>query len=162
MAALPQYLADEELRRASSSSIRSASLSHGRGGAGNIGTSPHDAEPVTLNTPTLKGDVYTTGRGGSGNMTKNTDPESARRAQDVVGTPRRESSSSSHVGRGGAANVFKPSEAEIAAARKDARWDSAISDEDEPYYIKADNRPAGEKGLADKGKAWLKERMGKV
>ncbi|EDO02338.1 predicted protein [Sclerotinia sclerotiorum 1980 UF-70] len=139
MAALPQYLADEELRRASSSSIRSASLSHGRGGAGNIGTSPHDAEPVTLNTPTLKGDVYTTGRGGSGNMTKNTDPESARRqAQDVVG------------------------EAEIAAARKDARWDSAISDEDEPYYIKADNRPAGEKGLADKGKAWLKERMGKV
>jgi hypothetical protein len=29
--------------------------------------------------------MYTTGRGGSGNMTKNNDPEVARRAQDVVG-----------------------------------------------------------------------------
>jgi hypothetical protein len=29
--------------------------------------------------------MYTTGRGGSGNMAKNDDPEAARRAQDVVG-----------------------------------------------------------------------------
>lgn len=72
--------------------------------------------------------------------------------------PRRESPSSSHVGRGGAANVFKPSEAEIAAARKDVKWDSAISDEDEPDYSK----PETEKGLAEKGKAWLKERIGKA
>lgn len=97
MAALPQFLAQEEVRRTSCSSIRPANLSHGRGGAGelfdifstvlldwltrlgNIGTSPHDAEPFSLDTPTLKSDVYTTGRGGSGNMTKNTDPESARR-----------------------------------------------------------------------------------
>jgi len=157
MAAVPHFLAEEELRRTSFSSIRSANLSHGRGGAGNIGTSPHDAEPVTLDTPTLKGDVYTTGRGGSGNMTKNTDPEAARRAQDVVGNPRRESASSAHVGRGGAANVFKPSETEIAAARRDnVKGDSAIADEDEPDY------PKSEKGLADKGKAWLKERMGKA
>ena len=52
---------------------------------GNIGSSTHDGDPVTLETPTLKGEVYTTGRGGSGNMAKNTDPEAARRAQDVVG-----------------------------------------------------------------------------
>lgn len=36
MAALPQFLAEEELRGASSSSIRSANLSHGRGGAGRL------------------------------------------------------------------------------------------------------------------------------
>jgi hypothetical protein len=52
---------------------------------GNIGSSPNDSDPVTLETPTLKTDVYTTGRGGSGNMAKNNDPEAARRAQDVVG-----------------------------------------------------------------------------
>ncbi|ESZ98254.1 hypothetical protein SBOR_1350 [Sclerotinia borealis F-4128] len=184
MAALPQFLAEEELRRASSSSIRSANLSHGRGGAGNIGTSPHDSEPLTLNTPTLKGEIYTTGRGGSGNMTKNTDPEhkmslgrSNHKTQSQLesqampnsnpkssSNPRRESpSSSSHVGRGGAANVFNPSEADIAAARKDGKWDDAVSDEDEPDYSKHDSsKHETEKGLADKGKAWLKERMGKA
>jgi hypothetical protein len=41
-------------------------------------------EPVNLDTPTIKSDFYTTGRGGSGNMAKNTDPGEARRAQDVV------------------------------------------------------------------------------
>ena len=52
---------------------------------GNIGTAPSDSEPITLETPTSKGEMYTTGRGGSGNMAKNIDPEAARRAQDVVG-----------------------------------------------------------------------------
>lgn len=49
-----------------------------------MGSSPADLEPVALETPTLKGERYTTGRGGSGNMAKNEDPEAARRAQDVV------------------------------------------------------------------------------
>lgn len=40
--------------------------------------------PDDLATPTLKNDFYTTGRGGTGNMAKNTDAEDARRAQDVV------------------------------------------------------------------------------
>ena len=55
---------------------------------GNIGTTPLDLDPTTtidLETPTLKSAVYTTGRGGSGNMARNEDPEEARRAQDVVG-----------------------------------------------------------------------------
>jgi hypothetical protein len=144
---------------------------------GNIGSSTHDGDPVTLETPTLKGEVYTTGRGGSGNMAKNTDPEAARRAQDVVGyvlstenqrfihieartniilssAPRRESTSSAHVGRGGAANVFKPTEAEIAAAKRDnGKWDQAVADDE---YTKLP-----EKGLADKGKDWLKGKIGK-
>jgi hypothetical protein len=50
-----------------------------------MGNSPTDFDPVSLETPTLKSDMYTTGRGGSGNMTKNSNPEVARRAQDVVG-----------------------------------------------------------------------------
>jgi hypothetical protein len=37
-----------------------------------------------LETPTLKEDIYTTGRGGSGNMVANTGKAGARRAQDVV------------------------------------------------------------------------------
>jgi len=76
-------------------------------------------------------------------MARNTDAEAARRAQDVVGLPRRESSSSTHVGRGGAANVFRPSQVEIEAAKRDnTKWESAVDDEKV-------------KGLADKGKEWL-------
>jgi hypothetical protein len=57
--------------------------------------------------------------------------------------PRRESSSSTHVGRGGAANVFRPSQVEIEAAKRDnTKWESAVDDEKV-------------KGLADKGKEWL-------
>jgi hypothetical protein len=52
---------------------------------GNIGTTPSDFDAPSLDTPTLKGEMYTTGRGGSGNMAKNVDPEATRRAQDVVG-----------------------------------------------------------------------------
>ena len=39
-------------------------------------------EPV-MNAPTLKSNMYTTGRGGSGNMARNDDEEEARIAQDV-------------------------------------------------------------------------------
>ena len=34
-------------------------------------------------TPTLKSKNYTTGRGGTGNIVKNDDPETARKAQDI-------------------------------------------------------------------------------
>lgn len=116
-----------------------------------MGSVPADLDPVTLETPTLKGERYTTGRGGSGNMAKNDDPEAARRAQDVVAAPRRESTNSAHVGRGGAANVFRPSQVEIEAAKKDGgKWESAISDD------KSDTaRTPAPKGLAEKGKVWL-------
>lgn len=39
------------------------------------------AEPMT--TPTLKSKMYTTGRGGTGNMAKNDFGDEARTAQDV-------------------------------------------------------------------------------
>lgn len=86
-------------------------------------------------------------------MAKNSDPEAARRAQDVVGHPRRESMNSTHVGRGGAANVFKPSQAEIEAAKRDNRaWESAVADEKEGGKA--------EKGLADRGKEFLSGLVG--
>jgi hypothetical protein len=93
--------------------------------------------------------MYTTGRGGSGNMARNSDPEAARRAQDVEGQhPRRESTHSTHVGRGGAANVFRPSQAEIEAARQGNRvFEEAVADERaEGWAVK---------GLADRGKEFL-------
>lgn len=40
-------------------------------------------DPKDLVTPTLKAEVYTTGRGGSGNMVPNESPDTARAAQDV-------------------------------------------------------------------------------
>jgi len=147
MAAVPKSLAEAGGRDSFSSGR--GPLSHGRGGAGNIGNTTSDLEPTTLETPTLKGEVYTTGRGGSGNMTKNDDPEAARRAQDVVGHPRRESTSDVHVGRGGVANVFKPSQAEIEAAKAKNNEDPFS---DNHPFTKEEKHP---KGLADKGKAWL-------
>jgi hypothetical protein len=123
-----------------------------------MGTTPSDFETPNLQTPTLKSEVYTTGRGGSGNMAKNNDPEAARRAQDVVANPRRESTNSTHVGRGGAANVFRPSVEEVTKAKEDnARWESAVGDgsfDDEGREITAE-RKRGEKGFADRGKEWL-------
>jgi len=40
-------------------------------------------QPADLQTPTLKSQVVTTGRGGTGNMAKNTDPAETRARQDV-------------------------------------------------------------------------------
>ena len=59
--------------------------SSGRGGAGNIVDASKSPKilPEDLQTPTLKTNVITTGRGGSGNMAKNTDPAETRARQDV-------------------------------------------------------------------------------
>ena len=59
--------------------------SYGRGGAGNISCTaqPPRLSSRDLQTPTLKTSVFTTGRGGMGNMTPNTDPAEARLRQDV-------------------------------------------------------------------------------
>ena len=71
--------------------------------SGNIGCAgPKGSDISSLETPTIKGEVYTTGRGGSGNMAKNdpSRPEIAREAQDVVASPRRESGEAYSTGRG--------------------------------------------------------------
>ena len=60
--------------------------SHGRGGAGNMADSSKapPLQPEDLQTPVLRTPVVTTGRGGTGNMAKNVDPEETRARQDVV------------------------------------------------------------------------------
>jgi hypothetical protein len=61
--------------------------------------------------------------------------------------PRRPSSGAQHYGRGGAANVFKPSEDELAAV-KDGKFDNAVDD--------SSSRKSSEfETLAAKGKAFL-------
>ncbi|RDW64714.1 hypothetical protein BP6252_10365 [Coleophoma cylindrospora] len=133
-AAIPTALTQQ---RRSSSSTRTGGISHGRGGAGNMGHTAADSELPELSTPTLKSDMYTTGRGGSGNMAKNTDPVEARRAQDVEAVMRRDDGGEVRsVGRGGVANVWKGSEEER----------------------KREGSSEREKGLAELGKEWL---MGK-
>jgi len=172
MAAIPQSLTEKNRRSSEASRKANVNLSHGRGGAGNIGLTASDLESPDLTTPTLKGAKYTTGRGGSGNMANNNDPEAARRAQDVEAQPRRSSTHSTHVGRGGAANIFHPSADEIAKAREDnSRWESAVGDDSSSYHsgaadgaedtgrgkkkIVGAGAGQGEKGLADRGKEFL-------
>jgi len=87
-------------------------------------------------------------------MSKNIDPEATRKAQDVAAAPRRISQNQSHVGRGGAANIFKPSAEELAQAKEEnSKWESAVQDEVE-HGVKTGDREKS-KGLADKGKEWL-------
>jgi hypothetical protein len=50
---------------------------------GNFSVDPTDTVD-SLETPTIKSAMYTTGRGGTGNMAHNDNPEEARVAQDVV------------------------------------------------------------------------------
>lgn len=59
--------------------------SHGRGGAGNMADAAQSPsiKASDLETPVLKTAVVTTGRGGTGNMTKNNDPRETRLRQDV-------------------------------------------------------------------------------
>ncbi|EEH06425.1 predicted protein [Histoplasma capsulatum G186AR] len=111
-------------------------ISTGRGGAGNMVSVPGTATtgtgtgtgtgagagagagaatvtsrtPADLVTPTIKSDMYTTGRGGSGNIVANDDPAVARMAQDVevdvIGESKGEKV---FLGRGGAANIYDTS-----------------------------------------------------
>lgn len=83
--------------------------------AGNIGTETPNSRPSAndLVTPTLKSDLYTTGRGGTGNMARNDPkhPEIARASQDVEAPAHahRDPEGRHHFGRGGAANVAQAS-----------------------------------------------------
>ncbi|KNG83704.1 hypothetical protein ANOM_007833, partial [Aspergillus nomiae NRRL 13137] len=95
-------------------------VSYGRGGAGNIFSGESHTTPKDLVTPTIKQEVYTTGRGGSGNMVVNDPehPEIARESQDVEAPPLRVEEAPHHTGRGGAANAYIPSPEE---EKKEAR-----------------------------------------
>lgn len=111
-------------------------VSHGRGGAGKIPArtthplirlgniytqdEPKIHTPKDLVTPSIKQDVYTTGRGGSGNMMHNDPkhPEIARESQDVETPPQRVEDAPHHTGRGGAANAYFPPPEEEEKVRK--------------------------------------------
>ena len=58
-----------------------------------------------------------------------------------------------HVGRGGAANVFRPSADEVAGAKSDQKWESAVSDDADVSLT--DKPKEDHRGLADKGKDYL-------
>ncbi|RAL12035.1 DUF3602 domain-containing protein [Aspergillus homomorphus CBS 101889] len=97
-------------------------ISHGRGGAGNIfsGSGASRTSPKDLVTPTIKQDVFTTGRGGSGNMMQNDPqhPELARELQDVETPPLRMEEAPHHTGRGGVANAYFPTPEEERRMRE--------------------------------------------
>lgn len=91
--------------------------------AGNIAPRSPAFDPADLKTPTIKSDLYTTGRGGTGNMALNlhSHPEFARAAQDVETYPSLgllEPETSVHYGRGGAANVARLSSEAKAGAKE--------------------------------------------
>lgn len=69
---------------------------------GNIYAKEHQPSNINFATPTIKQDVYTTGRGGSGNMVYNDPqhPEIARESQDVETPPLRVEEAPHHTGRG--------------------------------------------------------------
>ncbi|RPA93982.1 hypothetical protein L873DRAFT_1488231 [Choiromyces venosus 120613-1] len=140
-------------------------ISHGRGGAGNIGTDehPYDESPEDLRIPTLKTLVYTTGRGGTGNMAINdlAHPELARAAQDVEEEPRRPGSSDSfHGGRGGAGNIVHSTDSDLTKPRFEEEERQCQTVEiAKPAPI--DHDKVDYRGWADKGKAFLMERVAK-
>jgi len=86
-------------------------VSFGKGGAGNIRKAANTAPSSDdLQTPPLKGKNYSTGRGGTGNIAKNDPekPEVARKTQDIDAPPVKTVEEQHHIGRGGAANTYKP------------------------------------------------------
>ncbi|KAK2798840.1 hypothetical protein FQN50_008701 [Emmonsiellopsis sp. PD_5] len=104
---------------------------------------PHPT-PDDLSTPTIKSDIYTTGRGGSGNMVTNDDPQIARRAQDVDVPPAlvRDVQMGGEgrrmfVGRGGVANMYDP-ETGTAVGEVSAGGNANSAEDDLEKGIKSD------------------------
>jgi hypothetical protein len=110
-------------------------------------------EPIT--TPTLKSKVYTTGRGGTGNMAKNDNAEEARVAQDVDVPGITLPEAPHHTGRGGAANTYTPTNSERLEAHEHNKKVRSES------FNKSHSRErASVKALADKAKDALTGKSG--
>ncbi|KAI0869740.1 hypothetical protein GGS24DRAFT_493530 [Hypoxylon argillaceum] len=130
--------------------------STGRGGAGNIAEATQSPRlgPSDLETPTLKTSVVTTGRGGSGNMAPNLDPVQTRARQDVGPIERRPSTGATHVGRGGAANIAKPTSPK---SKSNGSPETAVADDDaaaDAHKRQQSGKAGG--GLAAKAKDFFK------
>ncbi|KAK5113911.1 hypothetical protein LTR85_010444 [Meristemomyces frigidus] len=125
-------------------------MSHGRGGAGNINAKPSSAiDPADLKTPTLKSQTYTTGRGGQGNMAINEDPAAARAAQDVDAPAHHEKEAKGiyHWGRGGEGNMMAVGSTGGQRTKSKERRGSKGAGTDE--------RRGSFKGVLEKGKEML-------
>jgi hypothetical protein len=85
-----------------------------------------------LVTPTLKSNTYTTGRGGTGNMAKNENPNVARLAQDVEAPAVREPENF-HYGRGGAANIAKAASDEGKKENKERKSNEGIAEKGKEF-----------------------------
>ncbi|KAK0618356.1 hypothetical protein B0T17DRAFT_618954 [Bombardia bombarda] len=131
--------------------------SSGRGGAGNIvdsAKSPRIQE-ADLQTPTLKTSVVTTGRGGTGNMAKNSDPVETRLRQDVAPVVRRSSQGATHIGRGGGGNVFNPEDAQTAKKEQEKGASAIADDGPAKTPAKTSVKKSDEPGWAEKGRNLL-------
>ncbi|PTB64071.1 hypothetical protein BBK36DRAFT_6395 [Trichoderma citrinoviride] len=133
--------------------------SHGRGGAGNMADAAKSAKISTsdLETPVLKTPVVTTGRGGTGNMTKNNDPKETRLRQDVQAVPRRLSAGAQLGGRGGAGNVFKGDEEQLEDLARNRSVEQAIDEAPERTSDKASDKSV-DNNKTDKAEGATKRR----
>ncbi|KAI1614436.1 hypothetical protein EDD36DRAFT_418268 [Exophiala viscosa] len=129
-------------------------ISYGRGGAGNVTTRDRSPIPGTQTTPTLKTHIYTTGRGGTGNMAKNDNPDEARRAQDVDVPGIILPEGTHHTGRGGGGNLYTPSEEEQRQARE---YNEKVRRES--FQRDGSKERSGIRALADKAKGKAKENL---
>lgn len=79
----------------------------------------------------------------------------------ILSVPRRDSAGATHYGRGGAANIFKGSAEDEAAAQKAKAEGTSAVDDDESSLRKSPSPPAPRgsdengNGLAAKGKQWF-------
>lgn len=147
----------------STKSINTHSLSTGRGGVGNFSGKAIELTEEDQNLPILKSPIFTSGRGGTGNMQRNDPdhPEYARSSQDVELLPGRRPSSSNngeyHGVRGGAGNIFRPSQDELLqAAAAEREYEERVKYD---RNIPVDHSRHDYRGWADKGKDLLMKRI---
>ncbi|MCJ1400323.1 hypothetical protein MMC11_003528 [Xylographa trunciseda] len=123
--------------------------------AGNI-QSEKPASTLDMETPAIKSDVYTTGRGGQGNMTKNDwqNPARARESQDMEAPARRYSQSDSHYGRGGVGNTETMTSEKIVVNTEAA--DALTDRETKEKEVREPSTQVDMKAVAETGRALLR------
>jgi len=135
-----------------------ADFGKGRGGGGNIREAPdaYKGSEEDRRIPTLKSAVYTTGRGGTGNMAINdpNHPENTRIAQDVEAVPSAVPNDF-HGGRGGAGNVVYLDDNESDANTMVEEALPPPSPEDEKARLADGEAKRDYRGWADRGKDLL-------
>ncbi|KAI7507396.1 hypothetical protein KC347_g6925 [Hortaea werneckii] len=148
------------LRDAAKNGEQIRSTSHGRGGAGNINSGPGNVRTADdMRTPEIKQPHYTTGRGGTGNIVSNDNPNNARLAQDVEAPKHhdRPAQGTFHWGRGGEGNmtVVGKSEREQRKEREEQKKKEGRSNSRGEAENRSQSRRRGSGSLIEKGKEIL-------